>query len=332
MASTVNSAFSEFLQNNVNLDPTQTATARRSRDWLREQLNGLHLKHHDFPIPFPEMHVNFGSFARKTKTRPLDDIDIIHCLNAEGSTYLDTGSQVYIYPSNWSRLSGLSHPNDRELNSNRVINALRKRLNEIPNYTADSASRNGEAAVLELISHPWSIDIVPGFFTAPELDGRTYYLIPDGRGHWKKTDPRRDADFAKAANRRHQLNVLEVVRLIKYWNARPTMPSVPPYTLEALVLTHYVQEPAKMNAKTHREIPALLSDVGWSILNPILDPKGIQGDINSLSPEERMSILTRSLDDSSKAKQAQDLEDAGDHKAAIGLWASIFGQDFPKYS
>ena len=41
MASTVNTAFEEFLKDTVRLDSDQTATARKSRDNLVDNLNGF---------------------------------------------------------------------------------------------------------------------------------------------------------------------------------------------------------------------------------------------------------------------------------------------------
>lgn len=41
MASTVNSAFSEFLRNKVNLDPDETKIARNSRAWLVGQIHNF---------------------------------------------------------------------------------------------------------------------------------------------------------------------------------------------------------------------------------------------------------------------------------------------------
>ncbi|MFN2423862.1 MAG: hypothetical protein ABR572_08815, partial [Cryomorphaceae bacterium] len=36
----------------------------------------------DFPNDYPDKHIKFGSFARNTKIRPLDDIDLMYCLGA----------------------------------------------------------------------------------------------------------------------------------------------------------------------------------------------------------------------------------------------------------
>lgn len=332
MATTVNGAFAEFLREHVNLDPAQTKKARASRDWLRGQLALLHDKHDDFPVPYTEKHVSFGSFARHTKKRPLDDIDLIHCLSGEGGTYLDVGSHITISVPTSSRLSSFCYDDSTQLNSTRVINKFRKHLNEIPNYADDAASRDGQAAVLELASYTWNFDIVPGFFTAPELDGRTYYVIPDGKGNWMKTDPRRDGDWVTEVNQRHGGKVLNVVRLMKYWNARPTMPSVPSYTFEALLVRYYENKWGEASEFVDLELPDLLAHVASAIVGAVQDPKGIQGDINTLSYTDRLKVSARARQDAERARSARDLENKGDQKGSIQKWGEIFGPSFPNYT
>lgn len=87
MAKTVNSAFTEFNRDYVNLDSVKTTTARSSQDWLYGQLNSFPDKNVSFPLKYEERHVKFGSFARNTKIRELDDIDLIYCLHASNAYY-----------------------------------------------------------------------------------------------------------------------------------------------------------------------------------------------------------------------------------------------------
>ena len=77
MAKTVNSAFNVFMKDTVNLDPNNVSKARKSRDWLIEQIDGFPDKHDDFPPLYDDKHFEFGSFSRSTKKRPLDDIDYL---------------------------------------------------------------------------------------------------------------------------------------------------------------------------------------------------------------------------------------------------------------
>ena len=70
MAKTINEAFSEFMQNSVDLDPKDVVTARYSRDNLLENIGELDCR--GFFRLYPDVNIQFGSFARKTKKRPLD--------------------------------------------------------------------------------------------------------------------------------------------------------------------------------------------------------------------------------------------------------------------
>ena len=97
MAKTVNSAFAKFLNETVNLDPSKTSTARKSRDNLINHINNFS-GDSDFFSVYSEKNLKFGSFARRTKIRELDDIDLMLCLSAEGTrTYTESTSCIYIY-------------------------------------------------------------------------------------------------------------------------------------------------------------------------------------------------------------------------------------------
>ena len=75
MVTTVVAAFNEFMKDTVNLRKADTDDARASRDWLIGKINDFE-KDNAFPVSYPAIHIAFGSFARRTKIRPLDDIDL----------------------------------------------------------------------------------------------------------------------------------------------------------------------------------------------------------------------------------------------------------------
>ena len=331
-ASTVDDAFAKFLKNTVNLDPNDSKGARKSRDWLRVQLRAFDGKHSNFPLSYEDEDIDFGSFARRTQIRPLDDVDLIHCLKGEGATYLDARTYVSITVAEGSRLAEFCHVDSDLLSSTRVINKFVKHLDEVTQYSSATARRDGVAATLALTSYAWSFDIVPGFMTSVDLSGRSYYLIPNGNGHWMKTDPRLDSNRVSTVNQEHDGHVLNVVRLVKYWNGRPTMPSVPSYSLENLVLDYYASKFSTASAWVELEVLDLLTHISTAIYNSIPDPKGIQGDLNSLSYSERMKVSSRASSDASKANEARQFENQGDHKASIKKWGEVFGSAFPSYS
>lgn len=195
MATTAISAFNEFLKDKVNLDPEDTKRARASRDWLVDRIHEFPSKDNSFPLFYQDKDIFFGSFARKTKKRELDDLDIMICLNGKDGCYNEHSDHIEITVTNMATtLKTLCNDDSNKLNSRKVINKFISMLDKIPQYKNSQMKRNQEAAVLNLNSYTWSFDIVPCFFTTEDLLKRTYYLIPDGNGNWKKTDPRIDRD------------------------------------------------------------------------------------------------------------------------------------------
>ena len=86
MATTVNNAFDEFMKDIVNLDPDVVSKARESRDNLLENIAEFDNEDGFFDL-YEGYNVHFGSFARKTKCRELDDIDLMIGIAANGATY-----------------------------------------------------------------------------------------------------------------------------------------------------------------------------------------------------------------------------------------------------
>ena len=174
-------------------------------------------------------------------------------------------------------------------------------------------------------------DIVPCFFTKEDDYNRTYYIIPDGSGNWKKTDPRIDSERITKINQAHEGNILNVIRAIKYWNSRATMPSMGSYLLEKIILDYYAKQTTVASQYVDLEIEKVLLAVHRRVSNPVYDPKGIQGDINHLSLEDRIKIKDRAYQDYSNAYYARQSENAKNDKDAINNWIEIFGDKFPKY-
>ena len=331
MPTTVIAAFKEFLSDVVNLDPSDTALARASRDWLLTQINSIAAAYSDFPPLYPDVNIAFGSFARRTKTRELDDVDLIVGVMALGATYMDSFGKVHLSVPDGIVLRGLCHDGTNLLNSRKVINAFIRRLKDVPQYNKAETGRNQSAAVLNLQSYSWSFDIVPAFFTNPEWDGRTYYIIPDGEGHWMKTDPRLDQARVTNVNQAHSGNVLDAVRLMKFWNARPTMPTMPSYLIETIVLDYYASVGTPATSYVDLEFLKLLDYVSRAVLVSVNDPKNIQGDINSLSWDARLSISSRAGSDLKDAQAARKAETEDDHRTAIRRWGGVLGPSFPTY-
>jgi hypothetical protein len=324
----VTKAFTDFLKKTVNLDGDEVSTARSSRAWLFKQIAGFQ-SDPTFPKSYSEHDIAYGSFARRTKKRPLDDIDQMICLSAQGSTYDPFSLPYRITIHQDSNLHDLCHDGTTYLNSTKVINKLIQKLAGVPQYSKADLKRNGVAAVLSLTSYDWCFDIVPCFVTTVESDGRTYYLIPDGTGHWMKTDPRIDKERVTQINQSHDGNVLNVIRVIKYWNRRPTMPSISSYLLELMILDYYASRTEIASSYVDLEIPSILDHIAFAIHGSVTDAQGIKGNLNDLSWEDRQKISDRAKQDAAKAHEARRLETEGDQAGSLKKWAEIFGSGFP---
>lgn len=329
MPKTVNSAFDQFMKGSVNLDNQRTTIARNSRDFLVKKIDGFS----DFLPLYSDRNIGYGSFARRTKIRDLDDIDLIFTLSANGCTWSeDTDGTVYIHtPENSEDYRNFCHDSSSLLNSRMIINKFISSLKTIPHYSTAKIHRNMHSATFLLNSYEWNFDIVPAFFTNEDVHGRTFYIIPNGHGHWMKTDPRIDQKRITAINQRQKGRLLNIVRLAKYWQKRSTMPRMPSYLLESLVLNFC--ENNALSEYIDIAFINLLEFLSIKIYDSFDDPKGIDGDINTLSVEDRKKISIKAQSDLITARKAYNLEIIHlDQERSIKEWKNIFGSDFPNYT
>lgn len=341
MAKTVNGAFNEFFNNIINIPTRDNENAIRSRNWLFEQIDdicnkGLFLK------SAKGFNTTFGSFARKTKIKPLDDIDIIIGLN---------GGELNISGYNWDNMS-LKLNNDikdnqlirlsdytsiysgeRQLNSTKVKNKLISALKNIPQYENAIIRGSGSAVTLKLKSYSWTYDIIPAFYYGGGNGSSPYYLIPNGSGGWLKTNPKLEQERVSRLNQKYNGIVLKTIRLVKYWNKRGRMPGIESYVLETIVLDYfekiYNSNPSKFVDIHFRDVLYYISN---NIMHSVNDSKKIEGNINNLDWNEKNRIQQRAKADYQKASNAINFEvSENDMRKAINVWRSILGDNFPIY-
>lgn len=327
MAKTVAEAFAQFMTNTVNLKSTNVSAARASKDNLLRNIEEFSEKDGFFRL-WPDINIQFGSFARGTKCQPLDDIDLMIGIHAEGAIYSDNFSwdNVKIYPSRISKAQNACLSDDRTLDSTKVLNRFRSMLEHVREYRNSEIHKNGEAVTLDLTSKTWSFDIVPCFLTTQEADGRQYYLIPNGKGKWKKTDPRVDREAVQEADTENRLR--ELIRLCKKWNKIKKCPTMPSYLLETMLVDFANTQSESLKDDLPMRFASALLYVATYIFDDVMDMKGIQGNINALTKEAKVSVQQRALDDCKKAIVALKCPD---ERMAINKWREIFGQEFPTY-
>lgn len=331
MAKTVNGAFSEYMRDVVNLDPGVVSAARRSRDNLLDNIAEFSGADGFFEL-CSEYNLHFGSFARKTKCRKLDDIDLMIGISAEGATYNsnDPVDDVRINANMDVAMQRECARDDGTLNSTKVANKFKKKLEEVREYSRSEVRRCGEAIILNLVSKEWSFDIVPCFFTVTEDDGRNYYLIPNGKGNWKKTDPRKDRDHVTNTNQSKQGRVLELIRLCKKWNEVKNSKKIPSYLLETLII-NYCDSKSEISEWIDYRFRDVMYYIALHIMYSVNDMKEIQSNINGLSLQERITIQEKVLSAYNSACAAISEEVRGDMEASINKWREVFGNEFPEY-
>src|ERR1700744_6377720 len=142
MASTVDNAFSEFLSDTVRLDAERTKVAKASKNWLKDEIKKFP-DDGEFPSLHPDLSIDYGSFSRKTKKRPLDDIDTMIILHAQGATYDPWSRPTIVYnASNAAQFAGLCSDGTSQVNSIKVINKFKDYLKKIPQYRKADIKRN----------------------------------------------------------------------------------------------------------------------------------------------------------------------------------------------
>lgn len=326
MSSTSRVNFNDFIKNNISLDPAVTEVARSSRDFLYSQLKALPSKAENFPRLYPEKEIfNYGSFSRKTKIRLLDDIDFMLIFAADGATYNDVLGQVKIsIPEEAKNLFNLLGT-DGFLSSKKVANKIKNNISKVSQYRNAEIRSNQEAVILNLSSYHWSFDIIPAFITSEETDGRSYYLIPDGNGHWKKTDPRIDKERTTNVNKDRDLNVLEFIRIIKYWNKIQNL-NISSYLMENLVLK-YVETHNTSSSRKH-ELSNFFTHLTEAIYYQVADPKGIQGDLNTLDVSKRQSVSNKASQSAKAIRSALEFEGISEYALADKQWRIVFGDSY----
>lgn len=329
MAYTVNSYFEDFMRDSVNLDPERTTKARTSRNWLVHQIEVLANNGKIPPLYNGANHIFFGSFTRNTKIRPLDDIDIMIIFNAQGCTTDDvTMITRKTYPIYVNTPLAKLLPNYCEeniLNSRKMIEAIKKELGNIPGYHKAEIHRNQEAVTLQLSSYEWSFDIIPCFYTTTG-----FYLIPDGNGSWKGTDPRKDQNRVTKPNQWVKGKLLPAIRLMKYWKKTHWGESVGSYLFENFMID-WANNLERLPSTYPLLVKSALEVLSSKIMMDYNDPKGFQGNINNLDINTRERLALMASQDASEAIAAIEYEQNGMTETAINKWIKIFGNEFPGY-
>jgi|SRR5690348_1258460 len=331
----VGSAFARFRREHVDLDAGAVDKARKSRDYLQQQIVSLAANARDFPRLEPDSppFVASGSFARSTKIRPLDDIDLFVILDDEGLSQRPSfwdERLYYLTPkrSTNSRLAKLTDDSGH-VSSTRVLNRFKSALTSVPNYASAGIHRNGEAVSLKLSSYPWVFDIVPAIPHFSWWTGRVdWYLMPNGQGGWMRSNPRRDAESTTGVNKSHSGLLLPLVRLVKYWNGKRLRQGLSSYYIETLCLKVFEY---RSNVTTFQEgMEVFFRKAPSRVRRHCPDPKGLGPRLDlDIGRRTKERIEESMYEAATTARAARRAERAGNVAGALEAWRQVFGPEFP---
>lgn len=333
MAYTVWGAFDWFRKIVVDLEAGEVKKARASRNYLCDQLKMVEQNDSSFPrlTGFP---IPFGSFARSTKIRPLNDIDILILLNGSQTEAHQSKSDQYEY---WLYIKDQTAPlakfpdSSGYVSSIKVLNKFRDSLYKVPNYRKAEIHRMQQAVTLNLSSYPWVFDIVPAIPISNYGDSNTgYYLIPDGSGDWIRTDPRKDQKLVTETNQKLSGELLPTIRLLKAWNKRTTKPVLQSYYFENLAIK--VFQNAWSISSTPSAIKYFFDSCPMYLYSSFPDPKGLGPNLDTSVPYETKQKVAEAMKEAAThSGYAIMYENQKDEKTAIYWWGRIFGSEFPSY-
>lgn len=328
MPYTVNRCFEKFRKDIVDLNPAQVAEARPSRDFVLSNIVRLSGAGR-LPNVATGYCFNFGSFARRTKIRPLDDIDMMICFDGRDGVYRTVRQNEryhIVFKDGHPFFDALRNDDGETLNSRKVINQLIGAMSGVEAYSKAELHRNQEAATLQLKSYPWNFDIVPCFYTTTG-----FYLIPDGQGHWKNTDPRIDRVRTMSTNQKSNGEALPLIRLMNWWKKEKWGERVSSYMFEQMILDCIEASPFLFTNPLQARVQQVLLYLRDAIKNPVLDPKHIQGNLNDLDKDTRDDLSMMAFSSSLSAAQAIKFEKEGEIQKAVNQWKLVFGDEFPSY-
>ncbi len=190
---------------------------------------------------------------------------------------------------------------------------------------AGSVRRNGQAVTMKFLSWP-DVDVVPASRVVNEDGSFSHYNIPDmNREEWLKTDPGQHSRQMIDAASKRGANFRRVVKMMKDWNRRQSI-SIQSYHLEVIAL--------QMDDVSW-------DDESWAVYQWFVKAENSLNYLwhegkdvaEYLSWDRAVRAKSQIVEAKNQAFTAWYKTAAGktDHREAIRIWRSIFGNRFPTY-
>lgn len=241
-----------------------------------------------------------GSFARKTMRRPLKDVDI-----------------VVLFPASFWR--------ELQNNPAKALDLLKQPLRALWRDSVAFDVRGRPAKALQVVFEdcPFTFDLVAAF---EDPSGGEDVLIANRETMvWERSNTRTlkrviaERNLATAGRFVHQ------ARMVKEFKAQhPQLEEICGLVCESL--TFAAVTTALPDAQA---VAATLRHASTAMFGPIMDPTGVDDLTVKWTDLERATFAAAFEAGSKRADEAMRLDAAGATAAAIDVWRSVLGEDFP---
>lgn len=275
----------ETFLQSLELTEGQTDEASRQHTYLRTELQQR-----------MEVEDNFlsGSYARRTAIRPLNDID------------------VFLVLRETTRYSRSSTPQA-------VLEQVRAALAAA--YPQKTPRVQARSVNIEFVGTGIAYDVVPAF---SERDG--VYVIPDrDQSRWIRTNPRRHAELATAANERSNKRIKPLIKAVKH-ASRVHGADTRSFHLEVL---SWGASAAVASGSYLAGLVELLRHLRSSVTGPCPDPSELGPDIRP-SSERCAAAQTWLAQMHALAHEAEALAQDGRTGEAHAKLRELFGDEWPE--
>jgi hypothetical protein len=307
---------------------------QRVKDHLHEFMGQLHeLSHATTLLPwlYADNWAAVGDYGRNTHTKPIKHIDVLVCMGWK-STALHYNTDTYaVYAGDESGRFVEMRDEENRLDPNLISQRFVEHLETFNNAKGVAVAANGGFTFREK-GYLWLYNIRPAFFLKEEDTDEVFYLVPNGKNHWKPIFPLQQSAQLDVVNQAHGGFMIDLIRYMKHWNREQTIPKIPASLLEAIVFNYCETKSKKLTEFADLDIAGALQAIRHGILEECIDPIGARGDLNTMVITARQKVSSQAFADQLKAQSARHFEQNGNYARSIDKWSEVFGPEFKKHA
>lgn len=290
----VSDAFLKF-KSRLELTDKEQSDASRRQQRVRELLR------YAFDL---EKDILSGSYARRTKTKPLEDVDIFCILGPKEQRY-------------------------RSENPSRLLEAFQKALAE--DYGSDSVKLQRRSVQIDfgvMAVDDDSADQVMSVDTVPAFNKGKHYEIPDAKtSSWIKTDPEVHKELATKANKAFSEQWVPIVKMLKKWNRTHGKPVTPSFLVEVMALKLFIPP---FSGGYPYELKSFFANAAERIGEVWDDPAELGPPVSDQMDTSKIKTARQALTQAEHAvSRAIRLARDGRNGDALQEWRKLFGPLFP---